>query len=205
MRKNQKFNIHSRKNVGDFQLKFLRDLSGAKVCKYCRSRQELSDVEEEFSEYVRYCYGYLSKFSFFSLSPCPFFSIFFSNRQLFQRVFTCKSWLRYSRERALKSSGNWEFGTSKFPLPFPWSWNLNYQARFTSVQHEPCHSRDGQRELKPYHSLMPSQATPLNPSSQQTTEPTSSGSNSRTAKKDTSTPTQHPKGWRCLSMKLSIS
>ena len=33
---------------------------------------ELRDVEEEFSEYVRYCYGYLSKFSFFSLSPCPF-------------------------------------------------------------------------------------------------------------------------------------
>ena len=33
---------------------------------------ELRDIEEEFSEYVRYCYGYLSKFSFFSLSPCPF-------------------------------------------------------------------------------------------------------------------------------------
>ena len=40
---------------------------------------ELRDVEEEFSEYVRYCYGLLFKFSFFSLSPCPFFSIFFSN------------------------------------------------------------------------------------------------------------------------------
>ena len=34
----------------------------------------------------------------------------------FQRVLTCKIWLRYSRERALKSSGNWEIGTSKFPL-----------------------------------------------------------------------------------------
>ena len=33
---------------------------------------ELRDIEEELSEYVRYCYGYLSKFSFFSLSPCPF-------------------------------------------------------------------------------------------------------------------------------------
>ena len=33
---------------------------------------ELRDVEEEFSEYVRYCYGHLSEFSFFSLSPCPF-------------------------------------------------------------------------------------------------------------------------------------
>ena len=32
----------------------------------CRSRRELSN------EYVRYCYGHLSKFSFFSLSPCPF-------------------------------------------------------------------------------------------------------------------------------------
>ena len=33
---------------------------------------ELRDIEEELSEYVRYCYGHLSKFSFFSLSPCPF-------------------------------------------------------------------------------------------------------------------------------------
>ena len=33
---------------------------------------ELRDVEEEFSEYVRYCYGQLSKFSFLSLFPCPF-------------------------------------------------------------------------------------------------------------------------------------
>ena len=32
----------------------------------------MRDIEEELSEYVRYCYGYLSKFSFFSLSPCPF-------------------------------------------------------------------------------------------------------------------------------------
>ena len=39
--------------------------SDAKVCKSCRSRQELS-------EHVRYCYGLLFKFSFFSLSPCPF-------------------------------------------------------------------------------------------------------------------------------------
>ena len=41
---------------------------------------ELRDVEEEFSEYVRYCYGLLFKFSFFSLSPCPFFSISFRTR-----------------------------------------------------------------------------------------------------------------------------
>ena len=34
--------IHSRKNVNDFLLKFW-DLSGAKVCKSCRSRQELSN------------------------------------------------------------------------------------------------------------------------------------------------------------------
>ncbi len=33
---------------------------------------ELRDIQEEFSEYVRYCYGHLSKFSFFNLSPCPF-------------------------------------------------------------------------------------------------------------------------------------
>ena len=41
---------------------------GSKVCTSCRSRQELSN------------YGLLFKFSFFSLSPCPFFSIFFSNQ-----------------------------------------------------------------------------------------------------------------------------
>ena len=34
--------IHSRKNVDDFWLKFW-DLSGAKVCKFCRSRQEFSN------------------------------------------------------------------------------------------------------------------------------------------------------------------
>ena len=75
------------------------------MCTSCRSREELSnkegkrsaqrevtpelflscggelrDVEEEFSEYVRYCYGLLFKFSFFSLSPCPFFSISFRTR-----------------------------------------------------------------------------------------------------------------------------
>ena len=38
---------------------------------------ELRDIEEEFSEYVRYCYGQLSKFSFFSLSPCPFSQFLF--------------------------------------------------------------------------------------------------------------------------------
>ena len=38
---------------------------------------ELRDVEEEFSEYVRYCYGLLFKFSFFSLSPCPFSQFLF--------------------------------------------------------------------------------------------------------------------------------
>ena len=41
---------------------------------------ELRDIEEEFSEYVRYCYGHLSKFLFFSFSPCPFSSIFLSNK-----------------------------------------------------------------------------------------------------------------------------
>ena len=40
----------------------------------CRSRRELSN------EYVRYCYSLLFKFSFFSLSSCPLFSIFFSNQ-----------------------------------------------------------------------------------------------------------------------------
>ena len=39
---------------------------------------ELRDVEEEFSECVRYCYVYLSTFPFFSFFPCPFVSIFFS-------------------------------------------------------------------------------------------------------------------------------
>ena len=38
---------------------------------------ELRDIEEEFSEYVRYCYGHLSKFSFFSLFPCPFLNLLF--------------------------------------------------------------------------------------------------------------------------------
>ena len=38
----KEFMIHSRKNVDDFWLKFW-DLSGAKVCKSCRSRQELSN------------------------------------------------------------------------------------------------------------------------------------------------------------------
>ena len=79
---------------------FQFDFKGVKAYKSCRYRQELSnadnkegkrsaqrevtpelflsfggelrDVQEEFSEYVRYCYGQLSKFSFFSLSPCPF-------------------------------------------------------------------------------------------------------------------------------------
>ena len=40
--KNQIFNIQSRKNVGDFLLKFV-DLSGAKVGKSSRSRQEPSN------------------------------------------------------------------------------------------------------------------------------------------------------------------
>ena len=35
--------FQSRKNVDDCWLKFFRDLSGAKVCKSCRSRQELSN------------------------------------------------------------------------------------------------------------------------------------------------------------------
>ena len=34
----------------------------------------------EFLRRFRYCYGILFKFSFFSFSPCPFFSIFFSNK-----------------------------------------------------------------------------------------------------------------------------
>jgi len=59
------------------------------MCKSFRSRQELSnelrDVQEEFSEYVRSCYGLMFNFSFFSLSPCPFFSTFFSNQIAIQR------------------------------------------------------------------------------------------------------------------------
>ena len=42
MKQNMKFTIHSRKDVDDFWLNFL-DLSGAKACKSCRSRQELSN------------------------------------------------------------------------------------------------------------------------------------------------------------------
>ena len=64
---------------------------------------ELRDVEEEFSEYVRYCYGYLSKFSFFSLSPCPFSQSSFrtdSYSNEYSILFICKIWLRYSRKRA---------------------------------------------------------------------------------------------------------
>ena len=41
--KNRKFIFHSRKNVDDFWLKFWY-LSGAKVCKSCRSRRELSNA-----------------------------------------------------------------------------------------------------------------------------------------------------------------
>ena len=40
--KNRKFIFSFRKNVDDFWLKFC-DLSGAKVCNSCRSRQELSN------------------------------------------------------------------------------------------------------------------------------------------------------------------
>ena len=36
---------------------------------------ELRDIEEELSEYVRYCYGHLSKFSFFSLRV-PYWLLF---------------------------------------------------------------------------------------------------------------------------------
>ena len=39
-----------------------------------------------------------------SFPTCPFSLNLFSNRSEFQRVFTCKIWLRYSRERALKGS-----------------------------------------------------------------------------------------------------
>ena len=41
---------------------------------------ELRIVREDFSVYVRYCYVHLSKFSFFSSFPCPFFLIFFSKQ-----------------------------------------------------------------------------------------------------------------------------
>ena len=41
---------------------------------------ELRIVREDFSVYVRYCYVHLSKFSFFSFFPCPFFLIFFSKQ-----------------------------------------------------------------------------------------------------------------------------
>ena len=42
MKNNRKFTIHSRKNADGFLLKYC-DLSVAKVCKFCRSRQELSN------------------------------------------------------------------------------------------------------------------------------------------------------------------
>ena len=81
-------------NFGSFLPKDAR----VNLIKSCRSRQELSlelflsrdgelrDIEEEFSEYVRYCYGLLFKFSFFSLSPCPFFSISFRTKTLRLKV-----------------------------------------------------------------------------------------------------------------------
>ena len=38
---------------------------------------ELRDVEEEFSEYVRHCYGYLSKFHFSVSHHVPFLNLLF--------------------------------------------------------------------------------------------------------------------------------
>ena len=64
------------------------------------------------------CYVHLSIFSFFNFFPCPFFSIFFSNRQLFQRVFTCKNRRRYSRERAPRSLGENSIHYSLHSLTF---------------------------------------------------------------------------------------
>ena len=52
---------------------------------------ELRDVEEEFSEYVRYCYGLLFKFSFFSLSESLSMSIFLN--LLFERIANSNAYL----------------------------------------------------------------------------------------------------------------
>ena len=58
--KNRKFIIHSRKNVGDFWLKFkflrserCRSVQKTHKCKSCRSRQELSNETDSYSnEYL---------------------------------------------------------------------------------------------------------------------------------------------------------
>ena len=85
----------------------------------CRSRRELLFLErggelrivrEDLSVYVRYCYVHLSKFSLFNIFQFLSMSLFlnllfetdsYSNEYLV--LFTCKIWLRYSRERALQS------------------------------------------------------------------------------------------------------
>ena len=60
----------------------------------------------------------------------------------FQRVFTCKIWLRYSQERASPSlkeiwnlNGIWKFGWVKNPIQIPRKMNLNCEAR-ELVDHE---------------------------------------------------------------------
>jgi hypothetical protein len=67
------FEIFAKKSakISTIFAEILRPWRCKRMCKSCRSRQELS------------------------------------NRQLCQRVFTCKIWLRWSRERAF---GNLEFG-----------------------------------------------------------------------------------------------
>ena len=83
--KNELFSISNVENAKIFDESLLKycDLSGAKACKSCRSRQELSnggelrDAQEEFSESVRYCYGHLSKFSFSVSLHVPFLNLLF--------------------------------------------------------------------------------------------------------------------------------
>ena len=83
MKKYRKFIVHSRKNVDDFGLRF--------------------ETEERCKGV--HCVDLGERFPYFLFSIVPFFSIFFSNRSSFQRVFTCKNRRRYSRERAPRSLG----------------------------------------------------------------------------------------------------
>ena len=91
---------------------------GAKACKSGGSCQELSNelryIKVEFSEYL-VCVLYST--AFFSLSPCSFFSISFSNQipiptsihlqksayRTYVRACVLACLLRYSRERVLES------------------------------------------------------------------------------------------------------
>ena len=59
---------------------------------------ELRDIQEEFSEYVRYVVRSLVQIFIFSVSfQVPFSQYIFRTRSLLQRGFTCKNRRRYNR------------------------------------------------------------------------------------------------------------